>query len=251
MRITWWGHATTLIEDAGIRLLTDPVLTHRVGHLKRRAGPRPDESASRVDVAVVSHLHADHLHLPSLRQLRTDALIVVPRGAGRLLRGVGRARVREVSVGETVRIGELLVEVVRADHDGHRGPWSRAVAPAVGYVVRGSCTTYFAGDTDYFAGMSDLGPLDVALLPVGGWGPTLGPGHLDPGRAAHALRLLHAATAVPIHYGTLWPVGMDRVRPGLFADPGHQFATAAAEQAPDTTVRVLRPGESLKVESAA
>jgi len=248
MRITWWGHATALVEDAGIRLLTDPLLTDRVAHLRRRRGPSPDPSVGRVDVAVISHLHADHLHLPSLRRLAPDAVIVVPRGGGRLLPGFGN--VREVRAGDTVAVGDLTVSVVPAAHDGHRGPWSRAVAPAVGYVVRGRCSTYFAGDTDFFAGMADLGPVQVALLPVGGWGPTLGAGHLDPNRAAHALRVLRADTAVPIHYGTLWPVGLDRFWPQRFADPGPEFAAAAAEQAPQTTVRVLRPGEALTVEPA-
>jgi L-ascorbate metabolism protein UlaG (beta-lactamase superfamily) len=251
MQITWWGHATTLVVDSGVRLLTDPVLTNRVAHLHRRAGPSPDLSACSAQVAVISHLHADHLHLPSLRLLDPETLFVVPRGGGRLLGGLAGDRVHEVVVGDTVRIGDLRVEVVRADHDGHRGPWSRALAPAVGYVVRGSYSTYFAGDTDFFTGMADLGPLDVALLPVGGWGPTLGTGHLDPTRAAHALRVLRTGTAIPIHYGTFWPVGLDRVRPTLFADPGHRFAEAAAEQAPQTAVRVLRPGETITVGVAA
>ena len=87
VRITWWGHATCTVELGGVRVLTDPVLTHRVAHLSRpgRADPPPD--AARADVVVVSHLHADHLHLPSLRRLDPATRLVVPVGASAVLRG--------------------------------------------------------------------------------------------------------------------------------------------------------------------
>ena len=59
---------------------------------------------------------------------------------------------------------------------------------ALGYLIRGSHQIYFAGDTDLFEGMATLAPrLDLVLLPIWGWGPSLGPGHLDPRRAAEAL----------------------------------------------------------------
>ena len=85
MRVTWWGHSTTTVEDSGVRLLTDPVLTGRLAHLRRRRGLNPGISARNADAALISHLHADHLHLRSLRQLPARTLLVVPRGAVALL----------------------------------------------------------------------------------------------------------------------------------------------------------------------
>ena len=84
---------------------------------------------------------------------------------------------------------------VAATHAEHRpGRLFDKRSEAIGYMLTGSQRVYFAGDTDLFSGMGDLGAsLDVALLPVWGWGPTLGPGHLDPGKAAEALELLRAA----------------------------------------------------------
>ena len=74
----------------------------------------------------------------------------------------------------------------------------------MGYLIRGSHQIYFAGDTDLFEGMATLAPdLEIALVPIWGWGPSLGPGHLDPRRAAEALRLLQPLLAVPIHWETL------------------------------------------------
>ena len=109
---------------------------------------------------------------------------------------------------------------------------------------------WFAGDTDLFAGMTDLGQLDLALVPVGGWGPSLGPGHLDPLRAAEAIGRCAATTAVPIHYGTLWPYGLDAVRPELFHEPGRRFAEYTRQTAPNAIVRLLEPGQALTVRPA-
>ncbi|MFC5180476.1 MBL fold metallo-hydrolase [Actinomadura harenae] len=247
--ITWWGHATATIEVDGVRLLTDPVLTGRIGHLRRRRGPAPDVAARRADAVLISHLHADHLHLPSLALLPDDVPLIVPRGTARFLADAGRADLADRSVetrpgGETALDG-VGVRAVPALHSGRRTPWSRYEAPALGYVIEGGRRVWFAGDTDLFPQMDALGPVDAALVPVGGWGPTLGPGHLDPARAAEAVRRVRASLAVPIHYGTFWPIGMERVRPGLFLGPEQAFAIHARIAAPDTTVCILTPGETL------
>lgn len=241
--VTWWGHATLTIDDAGTRVLTDPVLVERVGHLYRRGGPVPGPRAHQADVVLISHLHADHLHLPSLRLLARGTTVLVPRGAAGLLRRLDGLRVIEVDVGSTVLIGGVRVEAVSARHDGRRHPGSRLSGPALGFLVHGSARTYFAGDTELFADMAGI-ECDVALLPIGGWGPTLGAGHLDPVAAARALALLRPSVAVPMHYGTLWPVGLTRMRRELFFEPAHRFVEAARQAAPDVDVRVLRQGQT-------
>ncbi|MDT3398003.1 MBL fold metallo-hydrolase [Streptomyces sp. B1866] len=255
VEITWWGHATTTVRDSGVRVLTDPLFPRRLAHLRRRAGPVPPPSAAVADVVLVSHLHADHLHLPSLARLRPGTRLVVPRGAGRAvpgLRRVAAARALEVTEllpGEETAVGEVLVRAVRAAHDGRRLPYGRRRAPALGYVLRGEATTYFAGDTGLFDGMArEVGPCDVALLPVGGWGPYLGDGHLDAHRAARALALLGAPRAVPVHYGTFWPLGMDGVRPHEFHAPGRDFVRHAGRLAPAAVVHRLGHGESVRLE---
>lgn len=243
-KITWWGHATATVEDSGVRILTDPVLTARLAHLHRRRGPLPGPEAVRADLVIVSHLHADHLHLPSLAMLPPGTRLVLPRGGAGLVRGLP-LDVTEVDVGETVAVGaHLRVTAVPAVHDGSRRPGSRLRAPALGFLIHGSTTTYFAGDTALFAGMIDLDAhIDCALLPVGGWGPTLRGGHLDPAGAAQAAQLIRPRVAVPIHFGTLWPIGLSRVRPHLFDGAGPSFARHARQTAPAVEVRVLDPGE--------
>ncbi|WP_031080912.1 MBL fold metallo-hydrolase, partial [Streptomyces sp. NRRL WC-3549] len=175
MEVTWWGHATCTIEDSGVRLLTDPLFARRFAHLRRRRGDVPPPEAAVADAVLISHLHSDHLHLPSLARLAPGSLLVVPRGAVaavpglRALRGARGLRVTEVVPGDEVRVGEVLVRAVPALHDGRRLPVGPHRAPALGYVVEGEARTYFAGDTGLFDAMAQaVGPVDVALLPVGG-----------------------------------------------------------------------------------
>jgi L-ascorbate metabolism protein UlaG (beta-lactamase superfamily) len=154
----------------------------------------------------------------------------------------------ELAPGDTATVGGVRVRAVPAAHDGGRGPWSREQAVAIGFVVEGAARTWYAGDTGLFDAMAGLAPLDLALIPVGGWGPTLAShGHLDAMHAAEALRRVEAEWAVPVHYGTLWPIGMGRIRTHMFRDPGARFARQAATAAPDTRVRVLAQGETLEI----
>jgi L-ascorbate metabolism protein UlaG (beta-lactamase superfamily) len=252
MQLTWWGHATTTIEANGTRLLTDPVLTSRIAHLRRRRGPAPLPEAGDCDAVLVSHLHADHLHLTSLALVSPNAALVVPRGAAKLIHAdSGPAysdRCIEVAPGNQIQIGSLEITAVTAHHDGRRLPWSSYSAQAVGYRVDSSPSVWFAGDTDLYDGLAaEAGQVDLALVPVGGWGPSLGPGHLDPIRAAEAVRRVGAATAVPVHFGTFWPIGLDWVKPDLFLPPGERFRAAMAEVDPAVKVELLVPGESVEV----
>jgi L-ascorbate metabolism protein UlaG (beta-lactamase superfamily) len=242
-RLTYVGHATTLIDLDGVRILTDPVLRARVFHLRRIAPAPPAGSLENVDAILLSHAHWDHLDLPSLRLFDRSTRIVAPRGLGRLARRLRFGEVTEVDVGETVEVGAVAVEATPAEHDGRRGPLG-ASGPALGYVLSGSRRVYFAGDTDLFDGMEAIGgALDVALIPVAGWGKKLGPGHLDAARAAEAVALLQPRVAVPIHWGTFRPVS----ERGEAGHPETEFRDRVAELAPSVEVRILAPGETLEV----
>ena len=243
--VTFLGHSTVLVELDGVRLLTDPLLRDRVLFLRRRANPAGSAELQDLDAVLISHQHADHLDRPSLRSIEGGPPAIVPAGAGRHVAGLGLGEVTELAVGERAAVGPVEIEAVPASHHGSRWPWSRR-ADALGFVIRGSRSVYFAGDTDLFDEMADIGPgLDLVLLPVWGWGATLGSGHLDPDRAAEALRLLRPRLAVPIHWGSVTPIVRGDRRPELLTDPPHEFARRAAELAPEVDVRVLQPGESL------
>jgi L-ascorbate metabolism protein UlaG (beta-lactamase superfamily) len=250
--VTYVGHATVRIALDGTRLLTDPLLRTRVAHLRRRVPVAPD-ALRGVDAVLVSHAHYDHLDLPSLERLGRATPLVVPRGLGGLLRRRRFTHVVEVDAGEALTVGAVSVRATAAEHEGGRGPFG-ATGPALGFVVVGSSRIYFAGDTDLFPGMAEVAddPLELALVPIWGWGPSLGRGkHMDPERAAEALTLLRPRIAVPIHWGTYHPLHLGlREAPRYLREPPERFARAAAAVAPHVEVRVLRPGETLSLAGA-
>jgi len=240
--LTFVGHATVLVELDGTRLLTDPVLRPAIGHIRRISRPPP--AGLSADAILISHAHYDHLDIKSLKALPEGPPIVAPPGIARYVRRRTRHETIDAVEGERVRIGTIDVLVTPATHDDRRTPVGQPLG-AVGYIAEGRERVYFAGDTDLFDGMSELadGRLDVALLPVWGWGPKVGEGHMDPERAAQAAALLRPRVAVPIHWGTLAsPRVWWRDDPGM---PAREFERLVGEHAPAVRVRILAPGQSL------
>jgi L-ascorbate metabolism protein UlaG (beta-lactamase superfamily) len=241
-RITFLGHSTVLIEVDDLRILTDPVLRSRIGPVRRQVAPVDPATFADIDAIFISHGHHDHLDMPSLRLVPGRPTIIVPRGLARVVARAGLGPIEEVTAGDRLLIDRVRVEVIAADHPGGRalGPSSEAV----GCLVAGSVGVYFAGDTDVFAGMSGLaGRVDVALLPIWGWGPWIGPGHMDAGRAAEATAIIRPRTVIPVHWATLFPAGLRRLVPDRFGRHGSAFEVAVRRLAPEVRVRVLEPGE--------
>jgi len=241
LRITYVGHATVLIEIAGMRILTDPVVRGRVGHLVRRV-PAPDRALlERIDLVLISHAHHDHLDGPSLARLGGNPRVLAPPD-GRRTASLGGREHTYLEADAAERIGKVTIEATHADHDGRR--YGKIGDPtSVGYIVRGdSHSVYFAGDTDLFDAMAKIAGIDVALIPVAGWGPNLGPGHIDPREAAEAVAMIEPKVAIPIHWGTISRIGMSTE--GRPDRPAREFAEHVAELAPETRVHVLQPGES-------
>lgn len=239
--LTYVGHATVLIQLAGMRLLTDPLLGGGILHVRRRVPAPAVDDLRGVDAILISHAHLDHLDHRSLRLLAGRCPVVVPRGSASAVRRDGAPEVTELDEGDRVPVGGVVVEGVHASHDGRRHPLGRRMT-SLGYLLEGPPNIYFAGDTDLFPGMSALaGRVDVALLPIWGWGPRVPAGHLDPIRAAEAVARIGPQLAVPIHWGTLRAWGAQR---GLDpVAPARAFADAVMRVAPTTEVRILMPGQ--------
>jgi L-ascorbate metabolism protein UlaG (beta-lactamase superfamily) len=248
-QINYIGHATVLIDIGQIRVLTDPVLRNRIFFLQRHGrNPSPALLAQRQpDVVLLSHLHYDHADLPSLRMLPGTTTVIAPRGSGDYLERWAGVQVHEVSEGDKVQIADVEITALPANHGPAFNP-PRPTISCLSYVARNHLSVYFAGDTDLFDGMYDVGrefDLDMALLPIGGYSRRVGPGHLTPATAAQALTRLQPRAAVPIHWGALRLPGPHALwdRADHMNLPPHHFVAHAAQIAPQTQVRILGPGE--------
>jgi L-ascorbate metabolism protein UlaG (beta-lactamase superfamily) len=249
VNITYVGHATAFIEMDGEAFVTDPLLRDRLAHLRREVPCATDSCIplDRLSGAVVSHLHLDHADLPSLRQIPLDVPLIAPKGTGGYLRTRLPHTIKTIDLWDSLHLGAVEIIAVPAAHSG-LGPSLTPLSACAGFVLRGSTTIYFAGDTALFAEMTDIGQefdIDLALLPVWGYGPNLRGDHMTPRDAAHALAMLQPRVAIPIHWGTFRPLGKLWSRLSYFSDPPYTFAGYAAYLAPGTKIRVLQPGESL------
>lgn len=253
IRVTWIGHATVVLELGGVRVLTDPLLRRHVGAL-RRVGPAPDPALwANTDAILVSHLHHDHADLGSLRLL-PHAPTLSPGRNQAWLHGKGLATQavtqRWTPVGGDQ--GEVQVRTVRAEH--HSRPMPHRPNAASGFLVRAAqAAVWFAGDTslyDEMRALPDLAdrPIDLALLPIHGWGPRLSDGHMDPQAAALACALAQVRAVLPIHHGTLHPLGFHLAGLEWMHRPREQFAAALRKGAPATRLVLLDPGESAQLD---
>jgi len=246
--LTYVGHATVLVEMDGVRLLTDPILRNRVSGIRRQSRSVHPAWQRDLDAVLISHLHLDHLDLPSMRMLDRDIHVIAPAGTADVLHGDGFNNIEEIRIADSTNVGPVKVTATYAHHQGDRYPFGPS-ADCVGYLINGTSSVYFAGDTDIFPEMADLEPdLDVALLPVWGWGPTLGDDHMCPRKAAESLALLRPRMAVPIHWGTFAPIGMGWIQPRFLTDPPHHFKGHATDVAPEVDVHIVDPGNFVSFE---
>jgi L-ascorbate metabolism protein UlaG (beta-lactamase superfamily) len=246
--ITWLGHSTVVVDVDGVRLITDPLLRRHAGLLRRR-GEEPRPALWRgADAVLLSHLHHDHAELRSLRMLPSGAPVITgaPNVAWlrkRNLAGVAAPAGQWIAVG---RHGRVEVTLCDARHASR--PMPHRPNGANGHLVRApSATIWLAGDTELFEGLAELPalagrPIDLAVVPVSGWGPRLSGGHMGPSQAAEACRRVGARHAVPVHWGTLHVPGGSSHPRGWMEVPGPAFARALGEVAPRCIPLVLRTG---------
>lgn len=254
--ITWLGHATCVIDIGASRLVTDPLLGEHAGILRRRGGVAPNPSNwADASAVLLSHLHHDHAHAASLRSTRA-VILTAPANArwadGKGLPALGLGIGQWWSPPSDPSVDISLAPAVHGDR-----PMPHRPNATNGFFVRrtsseGTLRMWFAGDTEQFPSMARLpelagGPIDVAMVPIGGWGPRLSGGHLDPAQAAQVCAMVGAKRAIPIHWGTLHaPMGRHLPR-GWMDRGGVAFAAALRREAPGCEAVVLAPGERLRL----
>jgi L-ascorbate metabolism protein UlaG (beta-lactamase superfamily) len=205
---TFVGHATVMITTPATRVLTDPLLGNFLFGLRRVKAPGiADADRADVSLVLISHAHRDHLHRASLRRLPRAATIVVPPHCAGLVRRLGFAAVVELGPGQSLTHADVEVTAVPVRHSGVRGFGDYARRGASGYVIASpAATIYFAGDTGYFSGFTEIGRRfrpDVAILPIAGYEPApFREEHMSPLDAIYAFEDLGARVLIPITHGS-------------------------------------------------
>ncbi|WP_068280064.1 MBL fold metallo-hydrolase [Aldersonia kunmingensis] len=254
LAVTWYGHASAMIEVEGHRVLVDPVWSNRVspsslvGPSRLHPVPVALEKLPPIDAVVISHDHYDHLDKSTIRRLaRTQSMpFLVPLGVGEHLRGWGIAedRIVELEWEKSTSIGDLTVTCTEARH--FSGRWLiRNPTLWASWVIAGQDrSVYFGGDTGYGKCFAEIagrhGPFDATLLPIGAYDVHWPDIHMNPEEAVAAhtdLNLGDASRGVllPIHWAT-FNLALHR-----WDEPVRRLVAAAKDAG--TAIAVPRPGE--------
>ena len=258
--VTFVGHATFLIQVAGINLLTDPVYSERASPVSF-AGPRRVRAPAvrfddlpAISLVLLSHNHYDHCDLGTLRALdrRFQPRLVAPIGNSRLLRSAGIRQVEEIDWWQSASAAPLPVTLTPAQHFSARSMFDRNRALWGGFLIEaGGRRILFAGDSGYGPHWREiatrLGPFDLALLPIGAYEPRwfMKDIHMNPAEAVQAHLDLGARQSIAMHFGTfqLTPEGFDEPVRGLATALRQRGVSAEQFRTVDVGESVLvRPG---------
>jgi len=204
----WIGHATWALRLGGKLIVIDPVWSKSLSGVVPRLVPPgvPLEDMPPIDIVLVTHDHRDHMDLPTLAKLGDAPLYIVPLGNGKRIK---HPNVVELDWWQMHEVGDVAITLVPARHWSMREPWNKNDTLWGGYVIRApEGTAYHSGDTafgEHFAEIGQrVGPIDWAMLPIGGYNPRwfMEPQHVDPIEAARGFQALGAKHMLAMHWGT-------------------------------------------------
>lgn len=212
--LAWIGHSSFLINLEGTTILTDPVFSEKIGigllglmtiGLRRFVPPALTlRQLPPIDLVLVSHAHMDHYDIPSLRLLPRDVPMILARDTSEFIDGMGFSRVQELDWGQSAEVGGVRIEALPAKHWGRRYPWDRDRGYNGLLLQKHKRSILFAGDTAYTERLPaalNQRPLDVAILPIGGYDPYIA-NHASPEQAWTLFHEMRARYFIPMHWRT-------------------------------------------------
>jgi L-ascorbate metabolism protein UlaG (beta-lactamase superfamily) len=256
LAITWYGHASSLVEIDGKTVLFDPIWSDRCspsrlfGPQRLHEPPVRLEDLPHIDAVVISHDHYDHLDLHTIMTLveTQDAPFVVPLGVGSHLEhwNVPADRIIELDWDDSTTIGDLRLTCTAAQHFSGRTMTKRNYTLWSSWVVAGPTRkVFYTGDTGYFDGFARIGeehgPFDATLIQIGAYDTAWPDIHMMPEEGVAAHVDVRGGVMIPVHWGTFtlafhpWGEPVDRVW----------------REAKDrgVTLAVPRPGERVNIDN--
>lgn len=253
LHVTWFGHASSLVELDGARVLIDPMWSKRASPSQwvgpRRLHPVPHRLVDlpRLDAIVISHDHYDHLDMATVRELVRiqPAPFVVPLGVGAHLRawGVPKARIVELDWHEQAQVSSLRITATPAQHFSGRAFTRNTTLWASWVLERKRRRVFYSGDTGYCDAFADIGrdygPFDLTLIQIGAYATSWPDIHMTPEEGVATHLDVRGGLFVPVHWGTFV------LAPHGWAEPVERVLRAAGEQG--VRVAVPRPGQRIDV----
>ena len=230
--VSWIGHSTFLINLEGTTILTDPVFSDKVGvsilglatmGLRRYVPPALRiKDLPPLDLILVSHAHMDHYDIPSLRKLPRDVPMILARDTTEFIEGLRHTKLQELDWGQTAEVKGVRIEAMPVKHWGRRYPWDQDRGYNGLLLTKEKRSLLFGGDTAYterLPAATNGRPLDVAILPIGGYNPYIA-NHASPEQAWDLFHEMGARYLIPMHWRTF---RMSRERP---LEPYERLSTA-------------------------
>ena len=252
LRVTWFGHSSSLIEVDGTRLLADPIWSDRASPFEW-VGPHrwypPTIALDRlptIDAVLISHDHYDHLDYPTIVAMRAwKNVFIVPLGIGAHLArwGIPENRIVELDWWQSTRVGALTVTLVPARHASGRLNAQSDLTLWGGFALVGTQhRVYYSGDTGLFDAMNEIGrrfgPFDVALIEAGQYDADWPDWHLGPEQSVLSAQRVRARALIPVHWGLF------RLAHHGWTEPVERVLAAA--RCTDLPVLTPRPGQSIE-----
>jgi L-ascorbate metabolism protein UlaG (beta-lactamase superfamily) len=249
LSVVWLGHATTLVEIEGRRVLIDPVWSLRCSPVSF-AGPRrlhpmplPLGQLPSLDAILISHDHYDHLDMPTVLQLASSqqAPFLVPAGVGAHLRrwGVSPDRIIEFTWDQSYQLNGIDYVMTEARHFSGR-LFTRNRTLWGSWVIAGQRRkVFYTGDTGYFPGFAEIGrqhgPFDLTLIQIGAYSPYWPDIHMTPDEAVATHTDVQGGLLLPVHWATF------NLALHSWSEPVDRIWSAAKEH--EIKLAVPRPGE--------
>jgi L-ascorbate metabolism protein UlaG (beta-lactamase superfamily) len=234
----WIGHATVLLRIRGMNILTDPVMSHRVGVGLGlvTGGPRRHVAAAmsirelpKLDLILISHAHFDHLDRPTLSRLNKNVPVITAHHTSDLIRDLGFRRITELRWGESTNVDALKITAHRVQHWGARTFYDRHRGFNAYVLEADRKRILYGGDTAYHEHFREVGKVDLAIFGIGAYDPYIA-AHANPEQAWEMADHVRADYVLPMHHSTF------RLSHEPMHEPIERLMTAAGARGADRVV---------------